>query len=74
MNVYTSVKSRSPETEQDGCIRFSDVSWQQFEGIEAAFKDVRGVRNPTLKSGGFWKVRLVPSGARRKPEPYQRQD
>ncbi len=32
------------------------------------------VRNPTLKSGGFWEVRLVPSGARRKPEPYQRQD
>jgi len=44
MNVYTSVKSTSPETEQDGCIRFSDVSWQQFEGIEAAFKDVRGVK------------------------------
>jgi Uma2 family endonuclease len=44
MNVYTSVKSTSSETEQDGCIRFSDVSWQQFEGIEAAFKDVRGVK------------------------------
>ena len=44
MNVCTSVKSRSPETEQDGCIRFSDISWQQFEGIEAAFKDVRGVK------------------------------
>ncbi|HSF76325.1 MAG TPA: Uma2 family endonuclease [Microcoleus sp.] len=44
MNVYTSVKSTSPETEQDGCIRFSDVSWEQFEAIEAAFKDFRGVK------------------------------
>lgn len=44
MNVYTSVKSTSPETEQDGCIRFSDVSWEQFEAIEAAFEDFRGVK------------------------------
>jgi Uma2 family endonuclease len=44
MNVYTSVKSTSAEIEQDGCIRFSGVSWQQFEAIEAAFKDVRGVK------------------------------
>ncbi|MEG4111832.1 MULTISPECIES: Uma2 family endonuclease [unclassified Microcoleus] len=44
MNVYTSVQSTSPETEQDGCIRFLDVSWEQFEAIEAAFKDVRGVK------------------------------
>ncbi|MEO6861102.1 MAG: Uma2 family endonuclease [Microcoleus sp.] len=38
--VYTSVKSTSPETEQDGCIRFSDVSWEQFEAIESAFQDI----------------------------------
>ncbi|MEG4226380.1 Uma2 family endonuclease [Microcoleus sp. N9_B2] len=44
MNVYTSVKSTSYKTEQDGCITFSDVSWEQFEAIEAAFKDVRGVK------------------------------
>jgi Uma2 family endonuclease len=44
MNVYTSVKSTSPETEQDGCIRFYGVSWEQFEAIEAAFKDISGVK------------------------------
>ncbi|MEG4317793.1 MULTISPECIES: hypothetical protein [unclassified Microcoleus] len=44
MNVYTSVKSTSPETEQYGCIRFSDVSWEQFEAIESAFKDIGGVK------------------------------
>ncbi len=44
MNVYTSVKSTSPETEQDGCIRFSDVSWEQFEAIESAFKDIGAVK------------------------------
>ncbi|MEG3857612.1 hypothetical protein [Microcoleus sp. herbarium12] len=44
MNVYTSVKSTSPETEQDGCIKFSDVSWEQLEAIESAFKDIDGVK------------------------------
>ncbi len=44
MNVQTSVKSTSPETEQDGCIKFSCVSWEQFEAIEAAFKDISGVK------------------------------
>jgi hypothetical protein len=32
------------------------------------------VRNPIAKARGFQEVRLVPSGSRRKPEPYQRQD
>jgi hypothetical protein len=32
------------------------------------------VRNPIAKARGFQEVRLVPSGLRRKPEPYQRQD
>lgn len=44
MNVYTSVKSTSSETEPDCCIRFSDVSWEQFETIEPAFKDIGGVK------------------------------
>ena len=44
MNVYTSVKSTSPQTEPDSCIRFSDVSWEQFEAIESAFKDIGGVK------------------------------
>ncbi|MBE9164467.1 MULTISPECIES: Uma2 family endonuclease [Microcoleaceae] len=44
MNVYTSVKSTFLETEQDGCIRLSDVSWEQFEAIESAFKDIGGVK------------------------------
>ncbi|MCW6051702.1 Uma2 family endonuclease [Microcoleus sp. A2-C5] len=44
MNVYTSVKYTSPETEQDACIRFSDVSWEQFEAIESAFKDIGNVK------------------------------
>jgi Uma2 family endonuclease len=44
MNVYNSVKSTSSETEPDCCIRFSDVSWEQFETIESAFKDLGGVK------------------------------
>ena len=44
MNVYTSVQSTSADTEQDSCIRFYGVSWEQFEAIEAAFKDIRGVK------------------------------
>jgi hypothetical protein len=32
------------------------------------------VRNPIAKARGFQEVRLTPSGSRRKPEPYQRQD
>ncbi|MEZ2232711.1 Uma2 family endonuclease [Microcoleus sp.] len=44
MNVYTLAKSTSHETEQDGSIMFYDVSWEQFEAIEAAFKDLRRVK------------------------------
>jgi Uma2 family endonuclease len=44
MDLHTSVKYTSPETEQDGCIRFYGVSWEQFEAIEAAFKDISGVK------------------------------
>jgi Uma2 family endonuclease len=44
MNVYTLAKSTSPETEQDGCMMFYGVSWEQFEAIEVAFKDLRRVK------------------------------
>ena len=44
MNVYTLAKSISPETEQDGSMMFYGVSWEQFEGIEAAFKEFRRVK------------------------------
>jgi Uma2 family endonuclease len=44
MNVYTSVTSTFPDIEQDSCMKFYDVSWEQFEAIEAAFKDIRGVK------------------------------
>ena len=44
MNLSTSVKSTSPETEQDSCIRFYGVSWDQFEAIEAAFEDIGSVK------------------------------
>ncbi len=44
MNVYTLAKSTSPETEQDGSMMFYGVSWEQFEAIEAAFKDLRRVK------------------------------
>ncbi|MDQ2100739.1 MAG: Uma2 family endonuclease [Oscillatoriales cyanobacterium] len=44
MNVYTLAKSTSPETEQDGCMMFYGVSWEQFEAIEAAFKDLKRVK------------------------------
>ena len=44
MNVYTLAKSTSPETEQDGCMMFYGVSWEQFEAIETAFKDLKRVK------------------------------
>jgi hypothetical protein len=55
--------------ESDETIALASVSF------EIAVADIYNkVRNPTLKSGGFQEVRLVPSGSRRKPRLYQRQD
>ena len=38
----TMIISKSPE--RDRCLTFYDISWSQFQSIEAAFQDVAGIR------------------------------
>ena len=44
MNLSTLAKSKSPDAGKDGCMTFHDVSWEQFEAIEAAFAGIGGVK------------------------------
>jgi Uma2 family endonuclease len=44
MNLSTLAKSTPPDAGTDGCMTFRDVSWKQFEAIEAAFAGIGGVK------------------------------